>query len=134
MLTLTNIERFALLMVRRGRPLPQKLAGRLEQRHLLCGEPGDWHLTRAGLWALSRGWQVRLRSNGIPKPTLEHRAAALAARIGVDPDEYLARRLNGQMWCHPCREWHGAGMMATKGACREGWRAYNNQRYHERRR
>lgn len=37
-----------------------------------------------------------------------HRGAVIiaAAKIGCTPEEWHARRANGQRWCSGCRTWH----------------------------
>lgn len=46
-----------------------------------------------------------------------------ATRIGVDPDEYLARRDAGEMWCSGCQGWHDESLFhrTKRGYCRESY-------------
>lgn len=63
------------------------------------------------------------------------RVESPAARLGLRPDEYEAKRAAGLKWCCACRAWHPldrfppnrANRDGLDGFCRDGRRAYRRR-------
>lgn len=139
MLTLTEEERAALQAVRAGcideLPLQRMhLIASLVDRQLLCALDAEpWTLTAAGAWALAPSACYLRRCQVIHRAEQAANMRSAATRLGLDPQEYFARRLNGQRWCTGCQLWHSVLLMKrVRGKpinyCVSGHLAYQRRR------